>query len=251
MTYIIKVLAIIAVSFMTISTCNFLFAKMRKRKIHLKIIQSAINVLIGIISVYSILNLFEVTRDISQTIMKSGTFLIAICTFSAQKVLANTISGMSISVTRPFDVGDKIRILSATGMLVTEGIVIDINLRHTVIKKFDGQCDIVPNSIMDSSIISNTNFTENIGNFIDVELTADSDIDKAYDVLKQIILENEKSINEENDINITIKEFTSKGIILRALVKTKTLDDSFIACSEIRKEILVRFEEEDLKIPFS
>lgn len=218
--------------------------------LNLKFFKSFLEVIILIIFVYSYLSRFEVTKDISKTIMQSGTLLIAIATFAAQRVLSNVISGIAISSSKPFNIGDKIRVVSTGGSIISEGIVNDINLRHTIIKKYDGQCDIVPNSVMDEAIISNTNLIDNVGNFIEVEISYDSDVSKAQEILRGIISESDLTLNCEDNTVVTVKDFSSNGIILRVLVTCRTLDDSFKACSEIRKEILCEFKKNSISIPY-
>lgn len=231
---------------------NFLFSRLLKRSnnIHLKFLKSLINVLVVIIFTYTYLSQFDLTKDISKTLMRSGTLVIAIATFAAQRALSNVISGISISTSKPFSIGDKIKVISSGGSLVSEGIVIDINLRHTIIKKYDGQCDIIPNSVIDSSIISNTNLIENVGNFIELEVSYDSDLELACSLIKRVIVENDLTLNSEESTDVIVKDFSSNGVVLRVLVTSLSLDDSFKACSNIRKEILREFSSNGVSIPY-
>lgn len=69
--------------------------------------------------------------------------------FAFQDLAANFISGIMIAVRSPFKIGDVILIGS------TQGTVLDIKLRDTVIKNFDGQLIIVPNKDFMSKEITN------------------------------------------------------------------------------------------------
>lgn len=99
--------------------------------------------------------------------------MIAIATFAAQQALGNVISGISLSVSKPYNEDDKIRVVQG-GSIIAEGIVKDITIRHTIIRQYNGECCIVPNSVMDSAVITNTNFIENVGNFIEIEIGYDA-----------------------------------------------------------------------------
>ena len=252
MSKLLTVLAFIGVCILFLFLVNFIFNKILKwnNNIHLKFLKSFIDVVVVIVFSYAYLSQFEVTKDISKTLMQSGTLLIALVTFAAQHVLSNVISGIAISSAKPFDIGDKVKVISTGGSIVSEGIIVDINLRHTIIKRYDGQCDIIPNSVMDSSVISNTNLIDTVGNFIEFEISYDSDLDLACNLLKSIIVNNELTLNTDENTSVVVKDFTSNGVVLRVLVTTSSLDDSFKACSNIRKQILKDFSENNIHIPY-
>lgn len=174
--------------------------------------------------------------------------MVAIATFAAQQALANVISGISLSVSRPYNVDEKIRVVQG-GSVIAEGYVKDITIRHTIIRQFNGECCIVPNSVMDSAVITNTNFIENVGNFMEIEISYDSDIDKAMSLMQQICIENEQTLNTEEN-KVFIKSYTSNGIVLKTTVWTQNLDDSFQACSDIRVALVKGFREAGITIPY-
>lgn len=249
---IITTAVFIGVCILILFVVSTIFDRVLKwnNNINLKFIKSFIDVVLVVIFTYAYLSQFEVTKDISKTLLQSGTLLIALATFAAQRVLSNVISGIAISSSKPFNIGDKVKVISTGGSIVSEGIIIDINLRHTIIKKYDGQCDIIPNSIMDESIISNTNLIENVGNFIELEVSYGSDVDLACSIMKRVIVDNELTLNNEETTAVIVKDFSSNGIVLRVLVISASLDDSFKSCSDIRKEILVQFKSNGVVIPY-
>lgn len=218
-------------------------------KLHLKFLRSTLSVVVIIICVYSCLSQFEVTKDVSKTLLQSGSLIIAIATFAAQQALGNIISGFSISLARPFDVGQKVKVMSGSSV-IAEGIISDITIRHTVIKQFDGQSCIVPNSTMDSCVVINTNYTENVGNFFEMEISFDSDIDKAIEIMSKVCIEEPLSINTEKN-KVLINKLSANGVVLKTTIWTNTLDDNFQACSNIRRKLLEEFEKENIKIPFN
>ncbi len=226
----------------------FLLMERKHNSVHLRFTKSAVNVIISVVLIYSLLQQFEVTRDISKVLLQSGSLMVAIATFAAQQALANVISGISLSVSRPYNVDEKIRVLQGSSV-IAEGIVKDITIRHTIIRQFNGECCIVPNSVMDSAVITNTNFIENVGNFMEIEISYDSDIDKAMGLMQRICIENEQTLNTEEN-KVFIKSYTSNGIILKTTVWTKNLDDSFQACSDIRAALVKGFRENGITIPY-
>ncbi len=229
---------------------NLVFRYIEKKNpaAHIRFSKSALNVMITVITIYSLMQQFEVTREMSTAILQSGSLIIAVATFAAQQALGNVISGFSLSFSRPYNVNDKVRVVQGGG-IIAEGIVTDITLRHTIISQYNGESCIVPNSVMDSSVITNTNFTENVGNFMEIEISYESDIDKAIEIMREICAGNELSLNTKEN-KIFVKGYSVNGVVLKTTVWTKTLDDSFQACSEIRKALVEEYRAAGITIPY-
>lgn len=229
---------------------NLIFRVMSKKhnSVHLHFTKSVVNVVVVIVVMYSLAQQFEVTKDISKTLLQSSSLFIAIATFAAQQALSNVISGVSISLSKPYNVDEKIRVVSGSSV-IAEGLVKDITIRHTVIQQFNGESCIVPNSVMDSSVITNTNYTGNIGNFLEIEIAYDSDIEKAMQVMQRVCIDNGLTLNTEEN-KVFIKGYVPSGIILKTTVWTENLDDSFQACSDIRKTLVEEFHKNGITIPY-
>jgi len=250
MNIFLKVGAFVVAGLTMNQIVNLVFRTIIKRKkaVHLRFFKSAVSVVIYVITLYALAQQFEVTKDLSTVLLQSGSLIIAIATFAAQQALANVISGFSLSASRPYEVDDKIKVVQG-GSVIAEGIVKDITLRHTIVGQYNGESCIVPNSVMDSAVITNTNYTENIGNFMEVVVSYESDIRLAMEIMHKICVENERTLNTETN-KVFVKGYAEDGVILKTTVWTKTLDDSFQACSEIRVQIVEEFGKRDITIPY-
>lgn len=191
---------------------------------------------------------------IFKTLLAGSGILALVVGFATQESLANIISGIFLSVSHPFDVGDRIKLVSHDII----GIVEDITLRHTVLKTPTDTRLIIPNSIINSTIIENTHFIQDsiAKNFIDVQVSYESDLDKTIEIIQNVIFSHELYLNI-NDcekaaeaIHVFVRELGSNGISVRAAVTTKTVDENFIACSDIRKTLLTQFKENQIEIPY-
>jgi len=247
---LLMVAAFVGVGLALYQIVNLIFRILIKKyhSVHLRFFKSLIKGIIIVLTVYSLAQQFEVTKELSTVLLQSGSLILAVATFAAQQALGNVISGFSLSFSKPYNVDDKVRVVQGSS-IVAEGIVTDITLRHTIINQYNGESCIVPNSVMDSSVITNTNFTENVGNFMEIEISYDSDIDKAIEIMRKICAGNELSLNTEEN-KIFVKGYSMNGIILKTTVWTKTLDESFQACSEIRKALVEEFRSEGITIPY-
>lgn len=250
MNYIIKIGAFAAITLALTQIVNlgYRLASKKTNAVHLRFTKSAAHVIISVIAIYSLAQQFEITKDISKVLLQSGSLMIAIATFAAQQALGNVISGISISASKPYSVGEKVKVIQG-GTIIAEGIVADVTIRHTIISQFNGESCIVPNSTMDSSVIINTNYTENVGNFVEVEISYDSDIEKAISIMRRICAENARSLNTKENA-VTVSGYTRNGIMLKTLILTRDLNDSFLACSEIRIALVEEFKENGIEIPY-
>ena len=188
------------------------------------------------------------------TTLLAGSGIIALAvSLSAQESLSNVVSGLFISLFRPFNVGDRIKLVSS-GVV---GYVESISLRHTVIRTMTNTRVTVPNSILNKEIIENSHLVETIASYyVDVTVSYESDVDRARKIMADIVgshplyVDVRKDLSEEK-VPVLMPAFESSGIVLRARVWTKTVDDNFKACSDIRIQLLKRFREEGIEIPYT
>ena len=214
------------------------------------------NIIQGVIYLVGFLWAVSVIPQLSKvsTTLLAGSGILALAvSLSAQESLGNIVSGLFISIYRPFNVGDRIKLISS-GVV---GYVESITLRHTIIKTLSNTRITVPNSIMNKEIVENSDMVEEIASYyVDVSISYESDIDRAREIMADIVgshplyVDVRKDLNEEK-VPVLMRAFESSGIALRARVWTKTVDDNFRACSDIRIEILKRFRREGIEIPYT
>ena len=250
MGFVIKIGVFVAVAFVLNYIVNLVFRILSKKtkEIHLRFLRGVVNVIVNVVITYSLAQQFEITKDISKALLQSGSLIIAIATFAAQQALGNVISGISISLSKPYKVDEKIRVMQG-GTVIAEGIVKDVMLRHTVIDQFNGESCIVPNSVMDSSVIINTNYTANVGNFVEIEIGYNADIEKAMQIMQRVCVEHELTLNTDQN-KVSASGYTQNGVILKTTIWTENLNDSFKACSDIRIALIEEFQKNDIEIPY-
>lgn len=250
MDFYIKIAVFILIGLLLNRIANIIFKLIGKKKqaVHVRFFKSLVNVLIMIVTLYALAQQFEVTKDLSTTLLQSGSLIIAIATFAAQHALSNVVSGFSLSFSKPYNVEDKVRVVQG-GNVIAEGIVKDITLRHTIIRQYNGESCIVPNSVMDSSVITNSNFTDTIGNFLEIEISYESDAEAAIAVMKKICADHKLTLNTMEN-KVFVKGYSANGIVLKTTIWTNTLDENFQACSDIRKELVTEFAKAGIHIPY-
>lgn len=193
---------------------------------------------------------------LTQTLLAgSGIFALAI-SLSAQESLNNIISGMFITLFKPFEVGDRVTLINNK----ITGLIEDITLRHTVIKTFTNTRIIIPNATVNKEIIENSNlYDSNASSFVDVGVAYESDIALAMRIMADIIgnhpLYLDLRTDEEKEttpkVKVLIRELGDSSINLRANMWTRTVNDNFQACSDVRLQIKLAFDEAGIEIPYT
>lgn len=255
-----KLINIVFISFgavLTIIVINFIFKFITSggtSKLHLVFLKRILKAAVIIYAIIGIASNIDGIKNAVATILAGGGIIVVILGFIAQEALSNVLNGMMISIFKPFKIGDRVRLLSSD----VAGVIEDISLRHTVIKTFNNSRIIVPNSIMNKSEIENSHFKdERAGAFIDIPLDYNADVEKAIEIVTKIIEVNPFFIDvrTEEDIAqgtplviVQVRDININGIWIRANVWAKEIRESFIACSDIRREIILQFREYDIKI---
>ena len=164
--------------------------------------------------------------------------------FAAQDVLGNFFSGGAIIASKPFVVGDRIKVDGY------DGFVKEISLRTTTLLTFDGTEVIIPNSKIANSNLENITREpkRRIKQVLTLEYsTSLAKITKAKKILAKIVKEN-KSTSDDSLIHFT--EFDSSSINLQLIYWIEDLDMILQAKDEINTEIKKAFEKEKIEFAY-
>ncbi len=249
---LVRIIIVCLFAFIALKIINKTFKRHDKR-IHIKFLKSFLQVLVGIISIVCILNNFEGFQRFSDTILTSSSLLVVVLGFAFQTSLSDFIAGIFISVFKPFEINDRIILKSSN----IAGTIEDITIRHTIVKTFTNSRLVIPNSIMNQEIIENSHITDaKSSNFMDVQVSYDTDLDLAKKVLRDCIENHPETINPNGDATngyttVFVREFAESGINLRASVWTENIDISFKVCSDIRESIIKEFRKNKIEIPYN
>lgn len=259
---IIEIISIIIVTYIINKLANRLFKKSKLyNNIKFKFTSKIISGIIWIIGMTIAFSVIPTLENVIQTVLAGSGVLAVILTLGAQESFSNIISGLIISASKPFDIGDRLILRDGSTEII--GNVENITLRHTIIRTFKNTEYIITNSKLDSMIIENTTKSiesNGIVDFVDVQIAYESDINKAIKILEDIIgnhplyfdirSEDEIAKNKEK-VTVRIRGFGDSGINIRTNVRTRSIDDSFKACSDCRKLIKEEFDKNHIEIPYN
>lgn len=219
----------------------------RKQKdIHTQFMRKVTHAVLVVVCAALIGGQFTTTKDVAKYLVAGSSLFIAIAGFAAQQTLADVIAGFMLSWSKPYNLNERITLVNSN----ITGIVEGITMRHTIIRLFDNNRLIIPNSVINKEVIKNSNFVDSkIGNFLEVEISYESDVELAMEIVKEILRENELVVDKD-DITVLIRDFTPNGVALKTTVWTTDVNTNFRTCSNIRQEILKRFKAQGIVISY-
>lgn len=194
-------------------------------------------------------------KPIAQSMIAGAGILAIVVGFASQQALGNIISGLFIVIYKPYVISDRITLRTDL-----RGIVEDITLRHTVIRNFENQRIIIPNSVISNEVLINSNFSDSkICRFIEVGISYTSDIDLAKSIIAEEIESHELSIDvrTEEDLEkkaprVTVKliNLMDSSVLLRGWAWAENPADAFILQCDVLEKIKKRYDREGIIIPF-
>ncbi len=212
---------------------------------------SALIYLIGIgMAIYIVPSL----RSLSVSLFAGAGVLAIILGFASQQAFSNIISGIFISVSKPYRVGDKIKVGTDVG------VVEDITLRHTVIRNFENKRVIIPNATMNSEKIENFDLGDpKVCKFVEFGISYDSDVDKAIKIIQEesmkhpdfLDIRTKGDIEEKKPaVSVRVIGYGDFTVNLRAWVWAKDSGTAWKLGTDLNYTIKKRFDKEGIEIPF-
>ncbi len=159
---------------------------------------------------------------------------------AVQGLLSNYGAGLSIIFTRPFVVGDTIRVEGVFG------VVKEVHLAYTLLTNEDEELIIIPNKHIVGEILHNSQ-TDTVLE-LSVGVAYDSDTDAAIAAITAKLAEID-GLSQDRAIQIGIDEFgdSSINIAIRAWAKTERFHQLRFAANHAIKNAL---SEANISIPF-
>lgn len=194
-------------------------------------------------------------RHVAQSMLASAGILAIVIGFASQQALGNIVSGMFIVMFKPYRINDRISIKDTL-----RGVVEDINLRHTIIRNFENQRIIIPNSIISNEILINSNYTDDkICKLINIGISYGSDIDKAKEIMSDEIENHPLNIDVRKPedvekgmprVTVRVVGLGESSVNLRAWAWAADPPNGFVMECDVTETIKKRFDREGIVIPF-
>jgi len=241
---------------------RFINRFINKSSIHLKVdptrynfIKNAASLIVFGLALFLIIYSVPEFRSLGTTLLASAGIVTAVLAFASQAALSNIVSGIFIVIFKPFRVDDIITLDNGKS-----GVVEDITLRHTVIRDFQNQRIIVPNTVISDQTIVNAHIGDSrMKRQLFFSISYDSNVDKAFAIITEEVTKHPlwldgRTAEEKHAswpaVKCRLVGFEDSAVKLRADVWAATPEDSFDLMCDLNKSIKERFDKEGIEIPF-
>lgn len=208
----------------------------------LPLLDRATKVIIYVLSTLIVLDHFHIDIKGLITVLGVGSLAVAL---AAQDTIANMIGGFVIMIDRPFRNGDWVRLSDGNTCRVYQ-----IGVRSTKFLTFENTLIIVPNAELVKTTVHNITYPyPEIRVKIDVGVSYDAKIEQVKNIMLEEADKHPKVLKEPKPF-FRFLEFGESSLNVSMFCRVKSIQDLYITGSELRKQILNRFREEGIEIPF-
>ena len=164
--------------------------------------------------------------------------------FAFKDILQNWLSGLLILLRQPFEINDQILVDGH------EGTVEHIETRATIIKTYDGEKIVIPNSDIYTNAVRVKTAYETRRSQYDIGIGYGDDIEKAIDIIYEAI-SNVKDVNIEPKPQVLPWALEASWVTLRARwwTDTRRADIVFVH-SEVIKAVKLALDKNGIDMPF-
>lgn len=222
---------------------------------NLRFLKRGVSVLIYLAGISFAIYMIEPLRVIATSLLAGAGLLAVAVGFASQQALSNVIGGIFIVIFKPYKINDRLSIRTDLN-----GVVEDINLRHTVIRNFENKRIIIPNSVISNEILINSNYSDDqIIKWIDMGISYDSDIDLAKKIMAEEVEAHPNFVDARNAeqiengdpvVPVRVLSMGDSSVNLRAWATAADPPSAFVMGCDLLESIKKRFDKEGIEIPF-
>ena len=203
------------------------------------IVGQTVRGLIILVTILAVLNQFGVQTASIIAVLGASALAIGL---ALQGTLSNVAAGAMLLILRPFKVGDAVSIGG------TSGVVDSIGLFTTEMHTFDNVGVSMPNSRVWGNEIQNMNRFETRRVDMEFGIGYDDDMDKAIDIIKKLLNEDDRVLDEPEPL-IAIGTLADSSVNIRVRPWTNT-PNVWPLRYDMTKRVKEEFDENDISIPY-
>ena len=195
------------------------------------------------VTLFVALSVLQLDKAVTSILAGAGIIGLALA-FAFQDIAANVMSGIVISIRRPLRIGDIVKVKDHMG------VIVEINLRDSVIKTFQGQMVIIPNKDLLQNPIENYSLMGKRRMDLRVGVSYGEDLERVRDITLKAVADIEGTTDDE--ITFFYQEFGDSSINfdIRIWVNTAEQVEFLQVKSDAVMRIKKAFDNNNITIPF-
>jgi small conductance mechanosensitive channel len=217
-------------------------------------LQQILTALIWVIMLILYAHLIPVLRSLGTALLAGASVASVVIGLAAQSTLGNLVAGVSITIYRPFRLGDTLQIAAPTGTEI--GVVELISLGYTTLRSPAGHLIVVPNSLAASQVTINLNADTTFAPWplvISIRLARSADVEKARELAlraaNEVKVDHDQGAARVLGCYLTKVEADAVSLELRLIARDGAQRDTLR--SALLSDLSRRFAEAELGGPAS
>ncbi len=189
-------------------------------------------------------------------LLASGGVIALILGVAAQDIMGNIAGGVMILSFKPFALGDVVTYVDKN----ISGVVEEINLRHTVIRTAQNKRVIVPNGLINQSVVENADYGESrVCEFYEIGITYEANMERALEVLREEVAANPRYLDfrsreqmdaGEDAVMVRVIELADSAVILRAWLWASDVASMVQLKCGLNESVKKRFDQEGIDFAY-
>lgn len=206
------------------------------------VVHHIVQVVVYLFTVLIILSLWQV--NVGNLLLGAGVLGIVLG-LAARQTLGAVLAGFVVLFSRPFEVGDWVKIGEH------EGTVREITIVNTRVQTFDGETVMVPNDIVTGTQVVNRSRDGRLRVNVDIGIDYESDISAAIEAAEQS-MEAVELARDSPSPRAVVAEFDDSAVVLRLRFWIDDPDARryWRARTAVIQAVKDSFDQADIKIPF-
>ena len=220
-----------------------LFTKILNNPTLVSLFTSMVYVFLLAVTLFIALSVVNLSKVVTTALAGAGIIGLALA-FAFQDIASNFMSGIFISIRKPINVNDIIKVKTYMGT------VIEVNLRDTVVKTFQGQMVIIPNKDIMQNPIENYTLLGKRRMDLNVRVSYGEDLEKVKNVTLKAVEGIEGLTDDKTDMYFM--EFGDSAIqfVIRLWVATSQQGEYLQVKNDAVMRIKKAYDENGILIPF-
>jgi small-conductance mechanosensitive channel len=182
--------------------------------------------------------------QISDLLLGAGVLGI-ILGLAFQSTLGSILAGFVLMLSRPFEIGDWVRIGDH------EGFITEISINHVRLRNLDGEHVVLPNEAVSNRTIINRSDEGKLRHTIEVGVDYDVDPERAEAIAREAISDLDEIMSHPAPQVLPVR-FGDSAVVLemRVWIDNPTPQRKWRAAQAVIYAVKTAFNQEDVKIPF-